>query len=399
MKSLWSVVFFKELREALRDRRSLTLMLSLVILMPAMMMLSLQFAIKRATQDENETIQVMIINGEQAKGLQSQLTQAGITLKALPRSADAAKHDSEMTRLLADRKLTAIIEIGPEFRAAYDALRPAQITIWYNSATEQQAKTWKLKRQMQRYQRGIAEWRLIARGVAPGLLAPLELREFDVASQSERAGSMLSFLFGMLFWSVFGIGVSMTIDATAGERERRTLELLLAQPVHGWQIVGGKWLAAALFAFVGLTLEVAGVHVVLSILPLEEIGMSWQIGLAGLLPVIISGIPLCLFAAAFIMALSLNTKSFKEAQSSVSIAMLAPMLPVMVVPMLDLGRQSWMFAVPALGHGEAVKALIKGQSIAPLEWALLLGVPSLLALLLARFCIWRIESERFVVGV
>lgn len=394
MRNLLTVIARKELTDAIRDRRSVMTLLMMVLLMPGILFLSLQFGIKKATRDENETILVLIQNGAQTPSLQAQLKQAGITLKEVELADEAA-----ITKRLQNRKVTAFIEIAPDFRESYDALRPATLRLWYNSATDQASKTRKVRHLVQRYQRGIAEWRLVARGVSPSLVTPLDYHEFDMANQGERSGTTLGMLFGMLFWAVFSIGTTMVIDTTAGERERRTLELLLAQPVQAWQIIGGKWAAASLFSFCGLALEMVATHIALLSLPLEEVGMSWQFGLSGIGLIILSGLPLCMFAATFIMALAMNTKSFKEAQATVGFALFVPMLPVFVVPLLDMGKQSWMFAIPALGHGEAIKALTKNQTILPLEWALMLGTPLLLSFALAWFCSWRMRHERFVVGV
>ena len=394
MRNLLAVVLRKELLDASRDKRSLSTLLMLVFLMPLMVFFSLQFAIKKATQNENETIKVIILQGEQVPTLQAQLKQAGVSLQV-----EKLKDEAAITERLKDRNIAAVIDVAADFRQSYDALRPATLNLWFNSASEQNGKINKVKRLLQRYQRGIAEWRLVAHGTSPSLVTPLDYHEFDVAGQGERAGAFLGVMFGMMFWAVFGIGTTMIIDTTAGERERRTIELLLAQPVRARQIVGGKWLAAAILSFFGLLLEMSATHLALLKLPLEEIGMSWQLGVSGLSLILLSGIPLCLFAAAFTMAMSMNTKSFKEAQATVGIAMLVPMLPVIVVPMLDLGKQTWMFAIPVLGHGEVVKTLAKGQQVLPIEWALLLGVPLLISLLLVVFCTWRMQSERFVVGV
>ncbi len=394
MRNLLITVLRKELLDASRDRRSLTTLLIVVLFIPLMLFSSLQFAIKKATQDENDSIKIIVQHADQAPTLMAQLKQAGIKVETA-----VFQDEAQISKRLHDRTVSAVLVLDADYRASYHAMRPASAVLWFNSAAEQNSKISKVKRLLQRYQRGIAEWRLVAHGVSPSLVMPLDYREYDVADQAERAGSLLGVTFGMLFWAVFSIGTTMIIDTTAGERERRTLELLLAQPVHTWQIIGGKWLAASLLAFTGLFLEMGASHLALLKLPLEEIGMSWQLGAAGLLLILASGIPLCLFASAFTMALAMNTKSFKEAQATVGIAMILPMLPVVIMPMLDLGKQSWMFAIPVFGHGEVVKALAKGQQVLPIEWALLLGVPLLSSALLIGFCIWRMKSERFVVGV
>lgn len=394
MNRFVSVVFRKELLDGLRDKRSLTTLLLMAFLMPFMLYGQLQFAISKSTKDEREETRILVRGGDQVPTLLAHLKQSGISIDSTDVSDEAA-----ITEKLRDRKLTAVLDVDAGFAEAYQALRPAELRLWVDTSTEQGPKISKLRRLINQYNSGVAQWRLVARGVSPTLVTPVQLQEYDVASQGARSGAILGMMFGMLFWTVFSIGTTMIIDGTAGERERRTLELLLAQPVRVRDLVIGKWGAAVLLAFVGLIMEMTATHFALLQLPLEEIGMSWQLGLPRLALIILSGLPLCLFSAAFIMALALNTKSFKEAQATVGIAMIVPMLPVVIVPMLDLGKQTWMFAVPALGHGEVVKALTKGQEVLPVEWLLLIGVPLLLSLALIGFCMHRLRSERFVIGV
>jgi sodium transport system permease protein len=394
MNSLIPIIWRKEWRDALRDRRTLMTMATLVLMMPVVLYLSLQFMIKKITQDENEAIILLVQRGEQAPSLLTQFRQNGVTIEAVN-----PKNDDEIAHRLESNKVTALLVLDKDYQTDYLALRPGKMSLWTNSGIDQFAKLRKIKRLLHAYQASAAEWRLIARGVAPALVRPVDLQEYDVAGQGARTGNFLGFMFGMIFFGVFGMSSAMVIDITAGERERRTLELLMAQPVGVWEVTLGKWLAAGLFSFLGLCLQLLLLHVVLLHLPLEEIGMSWQLGVPGLLWLMVSGLPLCLFAAAFIMALAMNTKTFKEAQSTLGIAIMVPMIPVIVVPMLDLGTKSWMYALPATGHGELVKALAKGQALLPLEWLLLLGVPLLLSLLLVTFCAHRLRSERFVMGV
>ena len=394
MSHLMWVVWAKEWRDGLRDRRSLMTMLIIVINMPLVLYTVFSFSINKANEDKNEVVTLLVRNSEQAPTLIMQLKQAGVTIET-----STLKDEEQITRKLEDNKITGLLVLDDAYQADYLALRPAKMTFWSNSGVEQQAKVRKVKRQIQQYQASAAEWRLVARGVAPSLVQPIVFQEYDVAGPGARAGTMLSLMFGMVFWGVFGIVSSMVIDAMAGERERRTLELLMAQPVPVWDVVLGKWLAASLLCMVGLTLQLALVHFALLQLPLEEIGLSWQLGVGGFLQLLLSGVPLCLFAAAFTMALVMNTKSFKEAQSIVGIAVIVPLIPVIAIPMLDLGTQKWMFAVPITSNAEMVKAIAKGQSLVPLEWLLLTGVPLVASLLLVTFCALRLRSERFVIGV
>ncbi|MEN9867314.1 MAG: hypothetical protein RL748_2904 [Pseudomonadota bacterium] len=388
------VIFLKEFRDALRDRRSLMTLIGLVVFMPSIIAISLHFVIVKVNKDERESIRLLVKNGDQAPTLLASLKEAGITVEA----TQLQKPD-KIAEKLEDGKIAGLLALDEHYKEDYLALRPAKMALWSNSGKENHAQLAKIKRVIQKYEITVAQWRMVARGVSTDLLQPVDLQEYDSGGQGARTGALVGMFFGMLFWSVFSIGVTMVIDMTAGERERRTLELLIAQPASSWDVVTGKWLAAALFAFIGLSLELALTHFYLLALPLEEIGMSWQMGLPGLILLLLTGLPLSLFSSSMIMALAMNTKTFKEAQSAVGLAIMVPMLPTMIVPYLELGRLTWLFAIPMVGHAEMVKGLIKGDFGNPLEWLLLIGSPLLAALALVLFCVRRLRSERFVVGI
>ncbi|MGV3575469.1 MAG: ABC transporter permease subunit, partial [Devosia sp.] len=80
--------------------------------------------------------------------------------------------------------------------------------------------------------------------------------EFDL---TERRGKLVLIL-GFLFFPAFVCGMSPAVDGTAGERERRSLEVLMAQPARAWELVTGKWLAAGVLAAAGVTIALALAH-------------------------------------------------------------------------------------------------------------------------------------------
>jgi sodium transport system permease protein len=173
----------------------------------------------------------------------------------------------------------------------------------------------------------------------------------------------------------------------------------MAQPMRARDLVVGKWLAASLLAAGGLALELVVAHGVLSRLPLEEIGMSWRLGLPMLALVIAAALPLCLFVGALQVAMAMNSKTFKEAQASASIVAMLPVAPLVIIPMLGMGTQWWMHAVPVLSNQLMLQALASGQAFAPLPWLLTCAPPLLLAAAAVGFATHRMRSEQYVMGI
>jgi sodium transport system permease protein len=192
--------------------------------------------------------------------------------------------------------------------------------------------------------------------------------------------------------------MSAAVDSTAGERERRSLEVLMAQPAHAWELVTGKWLAASMLAVVGVTLNLLLAHAILKWLPLEEIGLSWSMGWGEILLVCLATVPLSMFAGALYIALAMNAKSFKEAQTMLSFVMLVPLLPGFAVSMLELKTAHWMYLVPMLSNQTLVKELSKGD-MGALPFVLTFLSSAIPALAVVAFASWRMKSERYVLAV
>ena len=394
MKPKFLIVFLKEVRETLRDRRALSLLALFVLMYPLMVGLLLNDLIKRATKPEREGIELAVIGARQAPTLMAQLRQRNVNIKELgPMGEDA------IADLLREHKVVAVLKLSDKFAENYEAMRPARIELWFDSAADTRSKQHDVEDVLLDYSRNIAGARLLAHGVSPATLAPILLQKYDTGTSASRSASVIGTMLGSFFIPAFFVCLSTAIDSTAGERERRSLEVLLAQPARTIDLIAGKWLAAAILGIVGITLELTVAHAILSWLPLEEIGMSWRLTWGNLALVCLTTTSLSLFAAGLEIALAMNAKSFKEAQGMVTFAVMVPMLPVIVVPMLDLTTASWMYLVPVLSNQTLLRELAKGQALGTLPFLLTFLSSLLPALLAVYIASWRMKSERYVLSV
>ena len=394
MKPAWRVVFFKEFRETLRDRRALGLLLLFTLMYPLVLGVILHQQIERATQLERDSITLAVINAAQAPNLMAQLKQKNITVEPIGPMDEAA-----ITELLRARRVVALLRISDKFAENYQAMRPARVELWFDSAADNRAHRRDIEEVLHAYSSAVASARLLAHGVSPATVAPMQLQRFDTGSTAARSAALIGSILGFLFFPAFICGLSAAVDSTAGERERRSLEVLMSQPAPSWELVLGKWLAAASLAVIGITLELLLAHAILSWLPLEEIGMAWRVSSADLLLVCAVSVPLSLFAAALQIAVAMNAKSFKEAQSVLSFVLLVPMIPGIAVSMLELKTALWMYAVPMLSNQTLLREVAKGEAIGVLPFVLTFASALLPALAAAGFASWRMQSERYVLAV
>jgi sodium transport system permease protein len=393
MKSRFAVVFRKEFKESLRDKRSLGLLALFTLMYPLLLGVLLHQWIDRATKPEREGIVLAVIGGAQAPTLMAQLKQKNITVHATPPLDEAA-----IGELLRARKAAAVLRLPDKYATDYQAMRPARLELWFDSSTEQDGRR-DVEDVLNAYGANVASARLLAHGVSPAALSPVQVQRYDTGTTAARSAGVIGGVLGFLFFPAFICGLSAAVDSTAGERERRSLEVLMAQPVRTWELVGGKWLAAAALAIVGITLELMLAHAILSWMPLEEIGMSWRVGWGRLLLVCLASVPLSLCAAGMQIAVAMNARSFKEAQSVLSIVMLVPMLPGLAVSMLELKTASWMYLVPMLSNQTLLRETAKGGDIGVLPFVLTFLCSSVAAWAAVAFAAWRMKSERYVLAV
>jgi sodium transport system permease protein len=394
MKPRFVTVLLKELRETLRDRRTVALLALFTVMYPMLVGFVLNQAIDRSTKSDRENAELAIIGAAKAPTLVAMLKQKNFTVREV-----APMDEEAISTLLHGRKTMAVLRLSDKFTESYEAMRPALIELWFDSASDSARRPGDIEDVIHAYNANIAGARLLAHGVSPATMSPIKLQRYDTGTNASRSAGLIGSMLAMLFFPAFMLGMSAAIDSTAGERERRSLEVLMAQPAHAAELVVGKWLAAGLLTATGLTIELMLAHAVLSWLPLEEIGMSWTLSWSGVIMVCVATLPLALFATAIQIALAMNSKSFKEAQSMLSFAMLGAMAPGLVVSMLEVKTATWMYIVPMLSNQTLLRELAKAGQLPALPYLLTFLSSALPALAVVAFASWRMKSERYVLAV
>jgi sodium transport system permease protein len=159
-------------------------------------------------------------------------------------------------------------------------------------------------------------------------------------------------------------GMALAIDTTAGERERQSLEPLLANPVPRWQILAGKLSATTAFAITTVLLSIVAFGVVGQFLPTEKIGMSLQIGLRFVTCTIFVMLPLAALLATLQTLVAAFAKSYREAQTYVSLLMFVPVVPTLMLSVMPLKAQAWMYTVPLMSQQLIITRLLRGDAVA-----------------------------------
>jgi sodium transport system permease protein len=394
MKSRLLVVYLKELLETLRDKRTLGLLAMFTLIYPLMYGFMLHQLIEKSTKTKREGIELAVIGGAKAPTLMSQLGQKNITVKDTPPMDEEA-----IGELLRSKKVAAVLRLPDDFAEQYYAMRPARVEVWYDSATETGRQRRDVEDVLEAYGSNVAGARLLAHGVSPAAVTPIQVQRYDTGTNASRSAMLVGTLMGFLFFPAFMLPLSASVDSTAGERERRSLEVLMAQPAHTWELIGGKWLAASTLGIIGVTLELILAHALFKWMPLEEIGMTWSLGWPQMLLVCLVTVSLSLLAGALYIALAMNARTFKEAQTILSIVAFVPLIPTMVVSFMELKSADWMYLVPMLSNQTLIKEASKAGDIGALPYLLTFLCSAIPALLIVAFASWRMKSERYVLAV
>jgi sodium transport system permease protein len=202
---------------------------------------------------------------------------------------------------------------------------------------------------------------------------------------------MMSYFF--IFSTLMG-GMYLAIDATAGERERGSLEPLLSLPVTRDQLIFGKIAATCVYMALSLTLSLSAFFVVLKFMPLEQLGMTPNFGPGVVLAALLLFAPFILLGAALMTLVASFTKSYREAQTWLSVVLVLPTLPILIVSILTLRPRTEFMFVPSLSQHLLLVDMVKNEPVNSLQ--VLISVAStlffggLLTLICAR--LYRRES-------
>ncbi len=360
--SAWLVVLQKELRDASRDRRAILSLLILPIMGPLMIYALFNMIIDLGERALDVTLPVA--GAQYAPDLIDHLRQNGITIEdlAILAGEDSAATEAEIRRRIATREHDFVLVIPPEFSERIAESGTSNVELLFDSSrTASGAKVGRVQGLIDAWGRETAALRLMIRGIDPALIRPVVIGRIDVATSQARAQALLSMIPMLVIMAAFMSGVGIAVDATAGERERKSLEPLLVNPVHRSQLVVGKWLAAALFSVTGLVLVMGGNLYAMSRVPLEQLGVSFLIGPAEILGMLLVTVPIAFFATSLQMFVGLFAKSFKDAQVYIGLMSLLPMLPYFYNLMNTEGRELWMSLVPMLGQNMLLTDVLSGR--------------------------------------
>jgi len=374
LRAAWQV-FRKELLDALRDRRTLLLVVLSSVALGPLLLVALS-ALVADLEARAESREVYVVGIEHAPTLRNHIERQAWAIHPAPADHEAA---------LASRRLGhPVLVVPPDFeRDLADGLAPRLALVSNSANSRAQAGGRAVAQLLQGFNQEQATLRLVMRGVSPSLLQVVQVQEQDLAGPQARAAQFTRLLPFFVLMAVLYGALHAALDTTAGERERGSLEPLLMAPLPRSAIVLGKWGAVAVM---GMLVAVVSCFSFLPgqwLLRSETLSALFQFGLreAGLFLALL--LPLAALLSALLMAVAIRCKSFKEAQANTTVVVLAVSLLPMLTTFNPAGEQAWHLWLPALAQITLMQRVLEGEAFGAVDLLAPLGV----ALLLSAACL------------
>jgi sodium transport system permease protein len=349
----WAVMK-KELLDALRDRRTLMVVLMSAVLLGPVVLIALS-GLLASFEAQAERRELTVRGLEHAPELKNFLERQSLTLKAAP-----ADHEA----LLRQSKLHDAVLVVPEgFEAALLRGEQPQVEVLFDSGNRRsQASAGRAVQLLNAYGRERGQLGLVLRGVSPELLAPLQVQERDLASTQARASQITGMLPFFVIMAVLYGALNAALDTTAGERERASLEPLLMTPATRAALVLGKWGAVASLAMLIAVLSCMSFLPAQALLRSDTLQAMFQFGLDEALLFLAVLLPFAAALSAVLMAVAIRCKSFKEAQASSTVVVLGVSLLPLVTLFNQSGESPWHLWIPALAQYTLLMRVLKGEA-------------------------------------
>ena len=371
MTPAW-IVFRKEWLDALRDRRTLLVVLLSSVAMGPLVLVLLSTLV--ADAERRADARVVWVQGiEHAPSLRNYLERQTYAVMAAPPDYEA--------RLTSGALAEPVVVVAPGFEADLAAGRLPLVEVIGSSANRRaQAGMGRVVALLGGFNQEQATLRLALRGVSPALLEAVQVEPRDLAEPAARGVQLTAMVPFFVLLAVLYGALNAALDTTAGERERGSLEPLLMNPASGWSLALGKWAAVAA---VGMLIAVLSC---LSFLPAqwllrsESLAALFRFGVREAAVFIALLLPLAGALSGLLMAIAIRSRSVKEAQASTSVLVLLTSLLPLVSVFSPAGEAPWHLWVPALAQVTLMTRVLKGEALGGADLALPLAVSLFVAL-------------------
>lgn len=361
----------KEIIDIFRDRRTMLVTLVTAIAAgPVLMLLVLNLVARQA--DKVRDLTLPVVGRERAPALIAFLERQQVKVTVAP---------ADFEDRIRAGDLDVVLEINAAFPTDVAKGRPGTVHLAFDRSRDRaRASIAEVEGLLRAYNREWGRGRLLLRGVAAEVANPLNVESRDLATP-QSSGALVLFLIAFygLFAAVMG-GMAAALDTTAGERERASLEPLLTTPIAPLELAVGKWLAVVALNAIAVIVTLSGFYLMLRFAPLPAVGIPFLFGLAELGRFLIALVPLIALMPAVLLYIGSRGRSFKEAQSNLSVLLFVVSLIPIVQMFLQRKEPAWLTWVPISGQYALLSRALRGEALPSVELLQSYAIPALLTL-------------------
>jgi len=370
MSSAW-VVFLKELKETIRDRRTLLVMVVVpVLLYPALMIASEQMALFGIRQLERDPARVAVVGNagdaaldrfleasDQIERIQVVGLEPGEAVRSGALDAVAVFEDTDTRVERQERERTVPGAVG--------ATR--SVRLLFDAANDRSRRGRDVLAGVLRdWESDVLASRLVEEGLPEDFADPVVVADSSVALPAEVGGYALGRFLPMLLIVITLLGTFYpAIDLAAGEKERGTLETLMTAPVPSREIVTGKFLTVATVGVVAAGLNLMSMFLTFQT-GLFQFGsaldLEFTLPLGRVLIIFLTLIPLAVFFGSLFLGVAVRARSFKEAQNALTPIYMLALMPAILPLFPGIEFNATLAMAPIAGVALFFRELMAGQA-------------------------------------
>jgi sodium transport system permease protein len=390
MKKIF-VVFQKEMLDNLRDYRSWMTGLFWALFGPLILGGMIMLLGNTIRDNAEEALVLPVAGAENAPTLIAFLEQQEVIIVPAPADPEAAV-------IAGDINVALIVpeDYGEDFSVG----ETAKVQLIFDS-TRQSAivDISRAQNLLEGYDNYIGLLRLSLRGVSPEVMRVIQIEEVDTATPQSQALIFLSMLPYFIIFAIFNGASPVIIDATAGERERGSLEPLLINPLpRGWVAIG-KMISAMPFAIFNLLITLAGFAAIFRFLPIEElIGVQIGLDVGALTAIFLICLPIVILACAIQTLIASFAKTTKEAGTYLPFISLIPSLPGLALAFLPVKPDLWTMLIPTFGQQILINQFLRSEPISGMNIIVSAVLTILLSVVVTYIAVKLYEGERIISG-
>lgn len=377
------IVYKKELRDMVRDRRMLIAAFSFALLGPVFM--GFIFMLTSDSDAEKQNARLAIANIQQAPGLVAFLEKQEIIVTA---------HDGKGVPKTVPEGSDAVLLLPDDYAKSLSQGTMIFGKLYVNEASKTGIeKGHEIKDSIDAFGGYIGGIRLTARGIPPAIVSPIIVSKFDVAEESFISQTMSGSFLMLIIMAPFIGGLAVAVDTLAGERERHSMQSLLAQPVSPKNVILGKLAMVSTFSIVGTLLALATFLFAISLVPAGTLPIALHLNMVTVPLIVLQLIPFAILIASVQLFISIQVKSFKEGQSYISMFMMVPMFVAYLKIFGGSKLPEAAFFAPILSEMESLSSLIFSGEPDLAHMMTSLGVAVVGIYILAKLTAKKLESE------